>query len=118
MERLLSNIQNKRKNNSSVVNNRCLLLLDGHGTRNQRHIWEKMNNADVDVLCLPSHTSNFTQPLDLCVNAQFKKCLQNVPNFPSKSQINEKLPNFISCICDRMYASLMPEFIRKGFPFE
>jgi hypothetical protein len=62
-----------RKRSRGMNEKRALLLLDGHSTRLQKGIWEQMKENNVDVLCIPAHTSNFTQPLDQTVNAQFKR---------------------------------------------
>jgi hypothetical protein len=92
-------------------------LIDGHATRLQKEIWEKMKEYEVDVLCIPSHTSNITQSLDLCVNAQFKRLLHSVGAFPKKTEMQKKLKDFVSSVCDKMYACLEPHFVRKGISY-
>jgi hypothetical protein len=83
-EKFLTGVRLKRDSNIFLKDQRTLLILDGHSTQMQRKIWEVMKENNVDVICFPSHTSNFTQPLDLCVNSQFKKELQITECFPKK----------------------------------
>jgi hypothetical protein len=113
-EKLLPSIKKKRESHISLKNKKALLLLDGHTSRYQRDLWETMKENNVDVLCLPSHTSNITQPLDLCVNANFKRALHTVQNFPKKHEMKDKLKSFVSSVCDKMYEALKPKIIRKG----
>lgn len=96
---------------------RALLLLDGHSTRLQREIWVELNKKNIDVLCIPAHTSNFTQSLDLCVNGQFKRLLGNVRGFPKKNEMEKKLKIFVGQVCDSIYDALKPKIVRKGFIF-
>lgn len=44
---------------------KCLLLLDGHGSHiNSPDILQKAVDNDISILCLPSHTTHYLQPLD------------------------------------------------------
>jgi hypothetical protein len=53
-------------------------------------VWEKFAKKNVDVLCLPPHTTPILQPLDQYVNAFFKKLLRK-----------EKIPlPVLGCISD------------------
>jgi hypothetical protein len=110
-DKLLPNIRTKRE---KLKVRRALLLLDGHSTRLQQDIWEKLSEDEVDILCIQAHTSNITQSLDLCVNAQFKRLLSDTGPFPKKTEMEKKLKIFVSSVCDKIYLSLQPKFIRKG----
>jgi hypothetical protein len=94
---------------------RALLILDGHTTRMNLNLWQKFHDEKVDVLILPSHTSNILQPLDLCVNGYFKGLLKDVVPFPTKTQMKEKLVIFVREITDRIHDCLSSSAIRKGF---
>jgi hypothetical protein len=72
LDTLLPEINNKRKK-SLLKEKRALLIIDGHSTRLQKELWDAAKESSVDVLCIPAHTSNSTQPLDQTVNAQFKR---------------------------------------------
>jgi hypothetical protein len=113
-EKLLKDINFKRTL-LKKPDERALLILDGHTTRMNLNLWTKFNNEKVDVLILPSHTSNLLQPLDLCVNGFFKNLLKEVDPFPSKTQMKDKLEIFVREISDRIHDCLSPSAIRKGF---
>jgi hypothetical protein len=99
---------------SKVQKKNALLIIDGHSTRLQRKIWEDLHALDIDVICIPAHTSNITQSLDQVVNAQFKRRLQDVKGFPKKKDMEEKLEDFVSSVCDKIAGSLKVETIRSG----
>jgi hypothetical protein len=94
---------------------RALVVLDGHSTRLQYKIWKSLSEQNVDAIVLPAHTSNLLQPLDLCVNANFKHLLKDIDKFPSKTEMTSKLVKFVQQICDKIQISLNQEAVRKGF---
>ena len=49
-----------------------LLVVDGHGSREQGSVMELFKANNVHVLVIPAHTSHILQPLDLGVNKVFK----------------------------------------------
>ena len=56
---------------------RVLLLLDGHSTRSSDVAKKALEDANVAVVVIPSHTSHVLQPLDRGVNRSFKQHLMN-----------------------------------------
>jgi hypothetical protein len=112
-ENFLQNVEKKRKllNNENL---RALLVLDGHSTRNQIDIWKILKAKNIDVLALPSHTSNLLQPLDLCTNAQFKLQLGKISYF-SKSDKIKTFNYLIRQIWSSIHGALKPGFVREGF---
>jgi hypothetical protein len=97
-------------------NQRALLILDGHSTRQQVEIWEEMKKQNIDAVIIPSHSSNLTQPLDQTVNGNFKRLLEKIPSLPKKKkEIEENLPQFIANVNDCAQACLSPRCVREGF---
>jgi hypothetical protein len=47
----------RRREDIDKPDQRALLILDGHSSRLQLNLWKKFSEAMVDVLVLPSHTS-------------------------------------------------------------
>jgi len=78
--KFIHHFQNKRRNKEQ----NCLLILDGHGshTRNLEAL-EFAEKNGINLLCLPPHTSHWTQPLD---RVYFKGL---------KSAYNEEVRRFI-----------------------
>lgn len=92
---------------------RGLIIIDGHPTRRNRAIWEHFSSINVDVICIPAHSSNILQPLDQTVNGLFKYYIQKT-SFP-KNIIQKDGNNFINLIYNCIYQCLCPSSIRKGF---
>jgi hypothetical protein len=69
----------------------------------------------VDVLILPSHTSNFAQPLDLSVNAEFKRYLNDLKYYPGKNKTKENINSFVREIRQFVHGALKPHTIISGF---
>jgi hypothetical protein len=114
IHKVVENVKWKRERMRSP-NEKALLLLDGHRSRYKRTLWEEVAEMEIDVICIPAHTSNVTQPLDLSVNASFKQALEKIKGFPKKSVMEQELPNFVQRVHDCMHKALWPPTIRKGF---
>lgn len=57
---------------------KCLLILDGHGSHmNSYEMLETAVQNDVILLCLPSHTTHFLQPLDRAFFKPLKTYFKN-----------------------------------------
>lgn len=50
----------------------ALLLIDGHSSRHVPEELKLLHDLQIDVLCIPSHTSHVLQPLDCGVFREFK----------------------------------------------
>jgi hypothetical protein len=105
-------LKKKKMGNPQAI---ALVTVDGHSTRLQSSIWEKMRNHGIIVMCKPSHTSNITSALDCAPNGRFKYLMEEVPPFPKKSEINKKLPVFIEAVALAAYKALDPTTIKAGF---
>jgi hypothetical protein len=77
-------------------------------------LWSALKEKNIDVLVLPSHTSNLLQPLDLCCNSQFKLNLAKVSFFSNKDKV-KSFNFYIRAIWNAIYCALKPEYIKKGF---
>jgi hypothetical protein len=76
---VLSEIETIRQTLRPEQSKRALLIMDGHSSRLNRELWEQFSAAEVDVIILPSHTSEYLQPLDLGVNGVFKEEIRGGP---------------------------------------
>jgi hypothetical protein len=92
-----------------------LLVVDGHCSRNAPGLWRKFGEAGVDVLCFPAHVTHLIQPLDLYVNSEFKRILQeNIKEFTSaNTELN--IFSLLSAVDDAIYCGERPKLIRKSF---
>jgi hypothetical protein len=112
MGKIEADIMAKRKklNDESL---RGLIIIDGHPTRRNISMWKYFSSINIDVICMPSHSSNVLQPLDQVVNGLFKFYLQKT-SF-EKNLIQKDTNYFIQLVYDSIYKSLSPSSIRKGF---
>jgi hypothetical protein len=78
---LIPYVQQVRKQ-FNIPQQRALLIIDGHNSREDRIATQLLRENNIDELCLPAHSSTVLQPLDLTVNGEFKKLLGN--NFSSE----------------------------------
>jgi hypothetical protein len=70
-----------------------VLFLDGHASRWNPTALEYLKDNDVEVFCLPSHTSIWTQPNDLGVNKSLKAFLKRAASkYLRKSWTKSGLP--------------------------
>jgi hypothetical protein len=58
-----------------IQDKRALLIVDGHSTRASTRATKALEDANVDLLILPAHSSTILQPLDLTCNGIFKQQL-------------------------------------------
>lgn len=71
---------------------KCLLLLDGHGSHtNSPEILECATNNDVVLLCLPSHTTQYLQPLDRAFFKPLKAYYRNASSEWGNANPGKKL---------------------------
>ena len=63
---------------------RALLFVDGHSSRANPELLKEFQKEDVDVICIPAHTSHILQPLDCGTNRAFKEMLNKTRQFHGK----------------------------------
>ena len=56
-----------------IDNERIALVMDGHTSHESVALFDEANKNNVDILGLPSHTSNYLQPLDISIYGPFKR---------------------------------------------
>jgi hypothetical protein len=114
MQKLVDDWEGKKKKmkNANAV---ALVTADGHSTRLQPEIWEKLKQHNMIVMCKPAHTSNVTSALDAAPNGKFKYHMQEVPPFPKQREVVQKLPKFVECVAHAVYKALDPNTIKAGF---
>ena len=67
-----------RKERGYPPDQRAVLFLDGHGTRNNKEMMQLFKNAYIDVIIFPSHLTHLMQPFDVIIAAPFKKALSEL----------------------------------------
>jgi hypothetical protein len=95
----------------------ALVVIDGHTSRNSQNIFQMCIRNNVDLICLPGHTSNILQPHDLRLNSVFSNNLKfsNVPS--SFNSLSEKRISFIESVKDACTKSLTTSVIKDSWCF-
>ncbi len=63
----------KQKLDLTGYRDRAVLVVDGHLSRYDLETFEALDNAGIDLIILPAHSSHITQPLDLNLNGIVKR---------------------------------------------
>ncbi|KAK2959213.1 hypothetical protein BLNAU_5771 [Blattamonas nauphoetae] len=92
----------------------ALIILDGHVSRSQPELMSWLRDHHIDVIILPSHTSEFLPPLDQVVNKEWERALKFV-SLPKDKRDETQLDDFMNKIDDVVTKALQADFIRKGF---
>ena len=74
-EAFISNVQSIRAKYQCNPNERAILILDGHDSRNQIEIMQKFKANFIDVVILPAHLTHILQPFDVAIGRPFKQRL-------------------------------------------
>jgi hypothetical protein len=115
-ENLIPSILQQRAKLPPSASPRALVILDGHSTRNNYELARLLASLDIDVLVIPSHSSHVLQPLDRCVNGQFKIAIKRKKiTFPSKKNEQTSFLPFVETLEDCMEEALLRPNVRKGF---
>jgi len=94
---------------------RVLLILDGHSSRANDKLLQRMRDKRIDVLVLPAHASHLLQPLDLTVNGVLKSNLSKFRHdmrFETRPQLRQDL---ISATNYALHIAMYPGTIKNGF---
>ena len=57
---------------------RAILLLDGHGSRNNIDVMRSFKNANIEVVIFPPHMTHIMQPFDRVIARPLKDCLGRI----------------------------------------
>ncbi|KAK2954762.1 hypothetical protein BLNAU_10247 [Blattamonas nauphoetae] len=93
---------------------RALLIIDGHSSRHNLDLMDWLAERGVDVIILPSHSSEFLQPLDQLPNKKWKEGLCGV-TFPSRRKDERGRDHFLDRVFAAIDSAMNSECIRNGF---
>lgn len=99
------------------IQNRHLLVLDGHGSHVTLEVVQKAREQELDILTLPTYTSHRLQPLDVSIFKPFKVAFRACRdrwtiNNKGKGASKEDLADWVS---QGLRKALTTEKIQKGF---
>ena len=110
-------IESVRRMGAVSIDQRHLLILDGHASHITLDVVQEARQAGLDLLTLPSHTSHAMQPLDVTVFKPFKTFFKEYRDFWIAHNLNQPatkqtLAHWVSLALRR---ALTPQNIKKGF---
>ena len=79
-EWFIQRVNELRKARQYAPNRKAILFLDGHITRNNKHVMKNFARANIVVIIFPPHMTHLMQPFDTTVARPLKKVLQDVAN--------------------------------------
>ena len=104
-----------RRAEFGLWNQKALLIVDGHSSRNSDRIIQLLRSHDIDELVLPAHSSTILQPLDLSVNGEFKRKLgENFKQIEGEPADQRRL-RLLAVSALALEATLTTLTITKGF---
>lgn len=79
----------------AVGDNRVVLTLDGHSSRNGTGWVDQCRANNIDAIIAPANTSHFLQPCDQYVNKRFKNAIRELrDNFCATGLVDTRKVNF------------------------
>jgi len=93
-----------------------MLLFDGHISHSNREFLQACLDYKVLPVCLPPHTTHFSQPLDVSIFSPLKAAYSNILH--RRSQAGERgvwKGNFYTLLTEAQTVAFTPENIRSGF---
>ncbi len=93
----------------------ALLIVDGHGSRDNPDIEKLLKQHDIDMLVIPAHSSHILQPLDLTVTGIFKHELGKLfrPNFDES--LESQRIRLLRAADLALYSAFRSDHVRNGF---
>ena len=90
---------------TSSLDGAKLLIFDGHSSHISPHVVELAVQNNIELLCLPAHTSSILQPLDVgvfkAVKSAWRKCLHTYYDETSYSNVDKRaFPCLLKRLCD------------------
>lgn len=88
---LIQKVQNLRKTYNYDAEQKAILFLDGHGSRNNSKIMRLFKSNFIEVIIFPPHMTHLFQPFDRVVARPLKECLSRIAkeiidNFDEENQ--------------------------------
>ena len=102
--------------NSCRTGRYCLLVLDGHGSHLTPEFDKACSENDIIPICMPPHSSNYCQPLDVSCFAPLKKAYGNLIQNWMRQGFNhmDKL-DFLDAYPDARKQAFSMDNIKNGF---
>ena len=99
------------------VQGRCLLILDGHVSHSSLQCVEFCKENDIELLCLPPHTTHALQPLDRAVFKPMKTFYHEAANSHIVNQPDATINKFVfgKIFTEAWNKSATPAYATKGF---
>lgn len=104
----------RRKDNKKPM----LIFCDGHSSRFSVRLWEFLVESNIQLICIPAHTSHLLQLLDLYPNSIIKRNLQTISNIkskPSDSELTVFLKKIECCLSNGLTKSSIFEGLQLFF---
>ena len=98
-----------------------LLILDGHGSHLDIKMIDLLVENGIHLYCLPPHTTNILQPLDIAIFRPLKTYFSHLTDMVKLSTLGSKTPvnvckkNFTVIFKEAFEGSLLLSTIKKGF---
>ena len=94
-----------------------LQILDGHSSHVSIEAIQFARNSDIHMLCIPAHTTNILQPLDIRVFKSFKSfynkaCKKQIAEHPNRVITTEQIAGLVGTVLPQ---ALTPVNIMSGF---
>jgi hypothetical protein len=99
------------------LDNRHLLILDGHNSHVTLEVVSLAMNSGLDIVSLPSHTSHALQPLDVSCFKPFKSAFRQIRDSWTLVNKGRKVEKQDLCewTAQALQKALSPKNIRSGF---
>ena len=75
---LITRVAEIRQLYNYAPDTRAILLLDGHGSRNNAAVMHSFKEAHIDVVIFPPHMTHIMQPFDRVIARPLKDCLSRI----------------------------------------
>lgn len=83
-----------------------LLILDGHGSHMDINMIDSLVEQDIHLFCLPPHTTNILQPLDVAIFKPLKTYFSKLTDFATLASLGEK--NRVT-ICKKNFTAIFKQ---------
>lgn len=94
---------------------RGILLLDGHSSRTNGSLMEKLDKVGIDVYTFIAHTSHVGQPNDIVVFGVLKSNLKNIGRALANKNLPTKRAILTSRVLKALWSSCYPGNIMEAF---
>lgn len=94
---------------------RALFVVDAHNSRDDEDLKASCAAAGIDVIILPAHSSTVLQPLDLIINGQFKRILNNYYEPEEGLTLQQRRSKMLELSAWALQGAMIPLYIIKSF---